>query len=317
MIYKDKKIIYNYDLYSTANPFKLLVFVIDSCNYKCEYCYNVFPRTNKKIDLKKLYTFITDILIKKFNKQNIQLELIGGEPTLHPELFEFCKKISLLPNINTTIFTNFSQDIEYYINLLNIDNRINLILSWHTANNLFVEKLKKMPLSYITQNITVSVIYEHNNIEKSLEVFDIVHNNYPTIRELSFPLIDNNINYYTNAYSKQDMQEYEKRLKYIKDLTHIKIEFADKTYKIIDQHYFIVNEQEKCFKHWLCNAGKDYCFIYYTGDICPCDGYRDNKKLGNLNNLADFQLNTKSILCEVDLCPCVFDVYKKRVFNSI
>jgi hypothetical protein len=64
----------------------------------------------------------------------IQLELIGGEPTLHPDLVDFCEKISHIPNIFTTIYTNFSKPAEYYLKLLNIDNRLSLILSWHTSN---------------------------------------------------------------------------------------------------------------------------------------------------------------------------------------
>ena len=93
------------------NNFKLLVFIIDSCNYSCEYCYNDLPRTNKKIDLNKLYFFISEILLKKLNKKYIQLELIGGEPTLHPDLIDFCEKISHIPNIFTTIYTNFSKPV--------------------------------------------------------------------------------------------------------------------------------------------------------------------------------------------------------------
>ena len=168
---------------------------------------------------------------------------------------------------------------------------------------------------HIKNNITASVIYEHNNIDKSLYIFDTIHKKYPHIKELSFPLIDENVNYHEKKYSIDDIAKYNKRLQYVKDLTRIKIQYSNNTYKIVDQHYFIIDETRKNFKYWLCNAGIDFCFIYFDSNICICDGYRD-KKLGNLNsaNLINFELNKKPFFCKNTCCPCVFDVYKKKIF---
>ena len=314
---KYRQLTYNVDFYSKKNCFKLLAFIIDCCNYKCEYCYNDLPRTSKKLDLDKLYYFISEILFGKLRKQHLELELIGGEPTLHPNLVEFCRKISKLPNIHTTIYTNFSQTAEYYKELVDIDNRMTLILSWHTSNTQFEEKLALLPKEMLENNITVSVIYEHNNIKKALEVFDYVRTKYPYVRELSFPLIDNNPNY-TNKYDEQSLVEYKKRLPFVKDLTRIKVQYIDGTSEIVDQHYFIVDDETRNYKRWICNVGIDFCFIYFNGDICPCDAYR-NIKLGNLNSdkLDEFNLNTKPLFCNNTCCPCVFDVKKTLVFNHI
>lgn len=308
---------YNTDLYSHKNCFKLLVYIIDSCNYNCEYCYNDFPRTNIKLDLDKLYNFIKTVLIDIYKKDYIWLELIGGEPSLHPDLMNFCKKISKLDNIYTTIYTNFSKDVNFYANLLEIDSRISLILSWHSANKTFKEKISLLPRQYIQNNITVSVIYEHKNIDKALDVFDYVSSKFNDIKALSFPLIENNKRYCTLNYSNEDMLEYNKRLPHIKDNVHIKIVFNDKSSEIVNEHYFIVNDENKIFTRWLCNAGTDFCFIYFNGDICPCDGYKSKIKLGNLysDNISKVVLN-KKIFCEVKYCPCVFDVRKKNFFTK-
>ena len=83
--------IYNEDFYSRPNSFRLLAYIVDSCNYNCEYCYNVFPRTHNVLDLNKVYDFIYQVIFK--NKSYLHLDLIGGETTLHPELFNFCKRI--------------------------------------------------------------------------------------------------------------------------------------------------------------------------------------------------------------------------------
>lgn len=307
---------YNADLYSHKNCFKLLVYIIDSCNYNCEYCYNDFPRTNIKLDLNKLYVFIKDILIDTYKKDYIWLELIGGEPTLHPDLLDFCQKISKLNNIYTTIYTNFSKEVDFYNTLLDIDSRISLILSWHSSNKTFKDKLNLIPKKYIQNNITVSVIYEHNNISGALNIFDYVKNTYNDIKELAFPLIEDNKRYCSLKYTDDNIIEYNKRLQFVKDKTNIKLVFNDKSSEIVNQHYFITNEENKIFTRWLCYAGTDFCFIYFNGDICPCDGYKNKIKLGNLysSNISKIKFN-KKIFCEVKYCPCVFDVRKKLVFK--
>lgn len=314
---KNKCLTYNVDFYAKKNNFKLLAFIIDQCNYRCEYCYNVLPRTNKRLNLDKLYYFVSKILIGKLQKQYLELELIGGEPTLHPDLLRFCERIAKIKNIHTTIYTNFSSPIEYYKKLIGIDSRITLILSWHTSNKQFMQKLALFSKEILENNITVSVIYEHNNINKALEIFDHVHMNYSYVRELSFPLIDNNANY-ENKYNEQSMVEYNKRLKFVKDLTRIKIQYTDNTSEIVDQHYFIVDDETRNYKYWLCNAGIDFCFIYLNSDICICDAYR-NVKLGNLDSsqLDNFKLNVKPKLCGNTCCPCVFDVKKTAAFKHL
>lgn len=63
---------------STMN---ILMFTVDKCNFRCEYCYNRFPRTNKVADLDVYYRFVRDIFEKTHRKLNVSL--IGGEPTLN------------------------------------------------------------------------------------------------------------------------------------------------------------------------------------------------------------------------------------------
>ena len=141
-----------------------MVYIIDSCNYNCSYCFNE-PCTNKILDLDKLYFFITNVLIVQLNKEYIYLEIIGGETTLHPELLQFCKKIANVENIYTTIFTNFSKPVEYYKQLIQIDNRIQFILSWHSQNTKYLDKLSNFSHNEIANNIIVADIYEHENIK--------------------------------------------------------------------------------------------------------------------------------------------------------
>lgn len=311
--------LYGLQLYSKSSEDDLLyilAYIEDNCNYNCSYCYNIKPYTKIQLNLIKLYKYIQYIK-QKYPTKYIQLELIGGEPTLHPDLLDFCQKISKLNNIYMTIYTNFSKDIDFYKTLLSIDSRISLILSWHSLNKNFKDKFDLIPNIYIQHNIIVSIIYEHNNINSALNIFDYIKNNYNDIKELNFPLIEDNKRYCTLKYTVNDLIEYKKRLQFIKDKTHIKLVFNDKSTEIVNQHYFITNDENKIFTRWLCYVGTDFCFIYFNGDICPCDGYKNKIKLGNLysDNILKIKFN-KKIFCEVKYCPCVFDVRKKLIFKK-
>jgi molybdenum cofactor biosynthesis enzyme MoaA len=94
----------------------ILIYICDRCNYTCEYCYNARPRTLILMDLNILLSFLINIKIN--TRKKIYIEIIGGEPTLHPDLLDFCKKCNTYTNITISVYTNFSQSIDYYIQLL-------------------------------------------------------------------------------------------------------------------------------------------------------------------------------------------------------
>ena len=87
------------------NHYLILAFICDKCNYNCIYCYNKKPRSFINLDLLKFYNFLCKL--KEHLNKTINLELIGGEPTLHSDLYDFCKKCKD-NGIIVTIYTNFS-----------------------------------------------------------------------------------------------------------------------------------------------------------------------------------------------------------------
>lgn len=110
--------VYSEDFYSKPDPFQLLAFVVDACNYHCEYCYNRFPRTGNKLDLDKLEAFIYETVFSKLKKKTLCLDLIGGETLLHSGLLPFCRKLSADKRIETAVYSNFSFPVERYLELL-------------------------------------------------------------------------------------------------------------------------------------------------------------------------------------------------------
>ena len=164
-------------------------YIIDQCNYDCLYCYNKRPRTDRSLDLNKLERFLD--FAYNVTHRNIFLELIGGEPTLHKNLIDFCNVIHKKSYIHCIyIYSNFSVNIETYIELLQMKN-IHLDLTWHSIKNdrmhkEFYSKAKQLLdiMSFyqdIKNNIAFNIMLEHNNIKYVMIIYKMLKNITPFV----------------------------------------------------------------------------------------------------------------------------------------
>jgi organic radical activating enzyme len=89
----------------------LQMFITNKCNLKCKGCFarNVMGEDEQHISLEEYETVIRDFLLKKGK----QINLLGGEPLLHPELREIIA-INKKYELKTTIYTNGTAFKDYY-----------------------------------------------------------------------------------------------------------------------------------------------------------------------------------------------------------
>lgn len=73
-----------------STPLNILAYIVDRCNFNCSYCYNRKPRKSTLADLDGFFRFIEDIRRQQPLDKKINVSLIGGEPTLHPDAIDFC-----------------------------------------------------------------------------------------------------------------------------------------------------------------------------------------------------------------------------------
>lgn len=103
------------------NELEISFWPTDVCNFNCPYC---FPgstsgkyRWPKSLDLvmDKFEELFTEY--KKHYKTKFNLTIAGGgEPTLWPQLDEFCKSIKQLANVNISLVTNGSRTLRWWEN---------------------------------------------------------------------------------------------------------------------------------------------------------------------------------------------------------
>jgi len=210
-------IVKNKWFYSTEK-FLLYIDIIDKCNYNCAYCSTKNYRKNKNnyLNLNKLTTFIKNT--KHLQNKKIIIQLLGGEPTLHPDLKKFIKEN---PNYIINIYTNFSESINYYNDLLNFKN-FELTISYHfnNTNNTVYNFFNKYIKLHNFKNIFNIVLFEHKYINQNINLFklflDFYQKNNISMHNLDISLIDNS-NSYNELYTLEEKQYYDYLYNYVKN----------------------------------------------------------------------------------------------------
>jgi len=100
------------------------IHIIESCNFKCTYCYGDAPSSGKKMKKETLLDII-DLIVSDYSRQDITIEFHGGEPLLARNLIEAaCERIrehysairgrtcSILVQTNASLINE--KDIEFF-----------------------------------------------------------------------------------------------------------------------------------------------------------------------------------------------------------
>lgn len=322
MLIKDK--LYNLDKAffpcssQHADPLKrnlifIKVFLCDKCFYSCDYCYNIFPRSGRSIDIDDLLFFIDSVNAK--THRNIFIELIGGEPTLHPQFIELCECLNKKKYIDTIfIYTTFYQPLAYIQKIISID-KVDLQITWHglkndKLNKDFYDKAKQLrkTIKYCglhCKGLTLSIMYEPNNIVNSIMMFNLVSSlGYNTSILLVGSL--NKINdTHRYVYSQSDLDKYFK----LNSFTSYDIELVSSAgvHKQLsfDQIMFLIDTEQLSFINWKCNAGIDRLYVHCNGEVYPCQQYFESGINCQTYSIKDgYVVNNMPITCSSKVCWC-------------
>lgn len=294
----------------------IVVYVCDICNYSCWYCYNAKPRTQQYINLARLYDFL-EFIHGKLQK-DIIVELIGGEPTLHPHIIDFCSKCHHCNYIDVITYSNFSLNVAFY-NKLILDYDVKLLLSYHHSEcNRDDFMLKLSQIVDKTSIYDLNVIADPTKFNDCIEVFDHIRN-VLNIKTASLTLVkckSNDkkfvIDNYSLMYSNNQLNISNQKSKNAPTNDILTIEYDDGSIEEIDTAD--VDQRNINFYLWKCDAGKNFFYIDKTEYIYPCniDIGNNQKIIGNLSNPSIIKI--KQTLCQHKVCYDGINALKTRVF---
>jgi len=305
-------------------------FPTDICNYDCSYC---FPGSH---DAKYRYPKNLDLIINNFkilfkyykdnhNKRKIRLFVSGGgEPTLWPQLDQFCKELK--ETYGTSI----------YITIVSNGSRTT---TWWSNNSKYLDR------------VVLSCHHEYVDIDHFIEVADLLFSAGVDVTALG--LMDaqhwdkcvDNINYMlqskqswyiqaktivdapnkgTDVYTPLQHEYINNALKRIPtsdwllprmanlSLHDSVVLFDDDTAQVAQSHTILLNDWNN-FKGWTCKIGTESIAIDASGDLRASCGLSMFKTSINIFSPVFTMSPPSDISCTNNLCICQPDTHATKV----
>ena len=305
---------YGTHLYDGKRNLIIVLFFSDRCNYNCKYCGNKFPRNNCQLDADYVY----DQLVKLLQSINgkIFIEILGGEPTTHPQFYSFCQRLAQIPRFKTSVYTNFSSSTDMYIDLL--QKGINIIPSWHSLphdmrNRQFIDNVTRAAHA-ISKPLNVRVMYEPYAATQSIEAFNALYAHHNKMN-IEFSLLVNSPRFKIDYTDEQMRQYLECQHLVYHENDDIFMKFDDASEKLVG-YYDIFRNSNVSFRFWQCNAGMDTLYIHSDGYAYTCPKFFTDGK-SPLYNIYDkgIQMVNHPTICSFKKadCECDKEVMKKKV----
>lgn len=306
----------------------------NTCNYKCWYC---FPDANTgtvgwpdvdiaKTNMVKLVNYYLENKIV----DEVQISILGGEPTLWKDLGEFAKYVKENANKGCKLYllTNGSRTIRWWNEYADYFDSINISIHNEKVDMDHIEELTAL---LYKKNLCffADVLMDHKAWDKCLSIVDQLCATKHKFMVLAKPIHIHGETFYTDE-QRQYLQVHLKRKPALKTAikfwkTFNSISSMDVTFengeviKTNNEHYFIVNMLHN-FQGWQCNLGINFLFIDRYGNLsgtCKQLLYGRDKyyNLNDPNFTIDFSPEIKPVICEQRLCLCAGEtaISKKRI----
>lgn len=276
--------------------------ISNKCNYDCWYCpKHLHSGTSGWPDFQKTLDFFNFLSQKN---EYVHISLVGGEPTLWPELGRFLEKIP--ENVFADIVTNGSRTIAWWEKIKSHLNRHRVIFSFHSNT--------------AKENHILSIVNLLKSFDITCYVFILLDPSHEKrLTEFAKILKENEINYTFKAIlpnydgSVIDYTENQKNIieneKFISEKTKSFIRPNDiiVNEKIVTTPTKLVIDKSNNFFGFSCMAGSKRISINYNQEIFA--GACGALKLGTLDN---YKILNKAITCPKKSCKCLDDI---RIFK--
>jgi len=303
------------------------------CNYKCWYC---FPGSNEgthrwpDLDvILKNFIYLLNYYKMNLKKDIIELNLLGGEPTLWPELGDFVRglKNEFKKNIRIMLTTNGSRTLSWWERNGKYFDRILISVHLSEAKKEHIRNLADL-LYDMSVYVDVSVLMDSFKWDESVSTIE-----YFKLSKRRWSIRSSQVIHEKTTYTedqKKYLQKYLKRrpnfiwefLNHKHDNYSIRLKFKDGSTKKVRKNYLLINELNY-FNGWECNIGVDNITIHFNGELSSsCDqtlyqiDYRYN--LYDKNFIEIFSPLLKPAICTKQECWCEheFNTSKKFINSS-
>jgi organic radical activating enzyme len=299
------------------NKLRIEIMIGNTCNYKCWYC---FPGSNEGTHrwpefnlFKENLTHLLRYYQRQLKKEVFEIHLIGGEPTLWPELGDFVKFLKENFKVIISMSTNGSRTLRWWKDYGKYFDKV--LLSCH-HEKVDVQHIKNVGDILYDQNVIVTgmILMDSAHWDKCKSIlFDVITSKKRwgvDVQEIIHPTIK-----YTqeqteflrkHRYRQANLWYFFKNNKHT--ILNTRVVFENGKTKKIQNNEIILNKWNN-FKGWDCNLGIDSIFISKEGNITGACGenlYNLNYKFNILKEtfIQEFNPILTSTICTKNSCWC-------------
>ncbi|AYF45776.1 4Fe-4S single cluster domain protein [Halobacteriovorax sp. BALOs_7] len=270
--------------------------MVSHCQFDCSYCYY------KPFQSDTNYTTLGKIVLTKLKqiKDDFIINLIGGEPSLHPDFIQIINELIEIENLKEIrIVTNFVKPFEFW-NKIKKSSKVKITASYHPEypNKDFTKKLSQLTSIYRTDTAFL-ITNEKSHLKRSKEVFQDLYELSKSSKHTINP-----IRLHSKEGSNTSYQEYEKDIEAFITSCESEVEKLDNqetatittTAKTLDisKPKFMANNFH-ALKGWKCDVNA--FIIQYDGMVSyACKGIK--------KHILTCNFKTSAIICPFKYCEC-------------
>lgn len=299
------------------NLLRIELFLSNVCNYKCWYC---FPGSNEGTHrwpalepLISNLSYVLDYYKKNKNKTKFLLHVIGGEPTIWPDLENFIKHFKTNYDTIISISTNASRTIRWWNE--NGDLFDHVMISCHHQYIDTKHIISVADLLYKKKvNLTALVLMDPSKWDTCVNIVDDLKKSKYRWPITALEVFHSSINYTADQkkYISNSLKRMpnllwwwkSKRMPY-KDAT---VTYDNRKKIKVPNNWLSINALNS-FKNWKCNLGIDTFFIDKNGNMqgaCGENLYDLDFKYNIFEKdfISNFHPDIKSTTCKQEKCYC-------------
>jgi organic radical activating enzyme len=224
-------------------------FLVDWCNYACSYC-NAAEMMTEKFS-KETSPSKFKLVLQKLQRldMNFEMDLFGGEPTLHPEFLYILEQLNAMSHCQLIeIKTNLSKPLHFLQEIVKF-NLVKLSASYHAEyyNQTFLDKCVALRNANFYVHINLSDNPEHwPQILEMIDYFDQHSVRYDLNILQSTPG-------HTVRYEQIFFDIFGNRLKNISDKQTYRIQFDNGTEQHLSAFDIFKNKMDR-YHNYKCQA---------------------------------------------------------------
>lgn len=297
--------------------FNIYWTVTDFCNFRCNYCPPIlhsgdFSQKRKEgfpTD-EEIKTFLDNLGEKYLKGRKLNVQLSGGEPTLHPMIIYIINRLKEHEGY-VGITTNGSKPVDFWNQVLPLGN-VTISLQPEFTNIDRINRISRAIVDSGTR-LDYNLSCDPKNWDRVLEMYNGLENEFK-------PFVNPKVLNYIRSFGKNNRQNYEyepHQEEWMREKIKIAKESRKGSSSIISSHLLFsdgskINTRALAeitlnnwhdMKGWKCNVGYESINIHFSGQVYA--GVCQSKLLGRIDT---FELHEDPITCEIARCVCPADL---------